>query len=81
MEAILSRIGQYVLFLVALEREIMKQLPLQRMDLVDSRSYLDCPTDGMGTKYITTFSAFHIKLGKSLTACPILLLRQKASNV
>ena len=76
MEAIYSRNGQNVLFLVALEREIMKQLPLQLMDLVDSRSYLDCPTDEMGTKDIKALSAFHTKLGEILTACPIIMRRQ-----
>ena len=76
MDAVYSRKWQKVLFLVALERGIMKQLPLQLMDLVDSRSYLDCPTDEMGTKGIKALSAFHTKLGEILTACPIILRRQ-----
>ena len=46
------------------------------MDLVDSRSYLDCPTDEMGTKDIKALSAFHTKLGEVLTACPIIMRRQ-----
>ena len=56
MEAIYSRNGQNVLVLVAMRRGIMKQLFLQLMDLDDSRSYLDCPTND-----IEAFSAFHTR--------------------
>ena len=60
MEAIYSRSGQNVLFLVALKKGIMKQLPLQLMDLVDSHSYLDFPEE-------EAIAAFRVKLGETLT--------------
>ena len=67
MEAIYSRSGQNVLFLVALKKGIMKQLPLQLMDLVDSHSYLDFPEEESELEGSEAFAAFRVKLGETLT--------------
>ena len=67
MEAIYSRSGQNVLFLVALQKGIMKQLPLQLIDLVDSQSYLDFPEEESDVEDIEAFVAFRVKLGETLT--------------
>lgn len=64
MEAIYSRNGQNVLFLVALEKGTMKNLPLQLMDLVDSNSYLEYPGEESGIE----IAAFRTKLGETLAA-------------
>nr|XP_022308416.1 toll-like receptor 10 [Crassostrea virginica] len=68
MEAIYSRNGQNVLFLVALESGIMKRLPLQLMDLVNSKSYLDFPSDEGRTGNTESVIAFTAKLGETLTS-------------
>ena len=68
MEAIYSRNGQNVLFLVALEKGIMKHLPLQLMDLVDSHSYLDSPVEGAIMMDTEASVAFLTKLGETLSA-------------
>ena len=68
MEAVYSRNGQNVLFLVALEKGIMKQLPLQLMDLVDSHSYLDSPVEGAILEDNEAYAAFLTKLGETLVA-------------
>ena len=67
MEAMYSRSGQNVLFLVALQKGIMKQLPLQLMDLVDSHSYLDFPKGESEFEGSEAFAAFRVKLGETLT--------------
>nr|XP_022308408.1 toll-like receptor 2 [Crassostrea virginica] len=67
MEAMYSRSGQNVLFLVALQKGIMKQLPLQLMDLVDSHSYLDFPEEKSDVEGSETVVAFRVKLGETLT--------------
>ena len=68
MEAIYSRNGQNVLFLVALESGIMKRLPLQLMDLVYSKSYLDFPSDEERTGDTESVIAFTAKLGETLSS-------------
>nr|XP_022302085.1 toll-like receptor 6 [Crassostrea virginica]XP_022302086.1 toll-like receptor 6 [Crassostrea virginica] len=68
MEAIYSRNGQNVLFLVALDSGIMKRLPLQLMDLVDSKSYLEFPSDEERTWDTESAIAFTAKLGETLTS-------------
>ena len=67
MEAMYSRNGQNVLFLVALQKGIMKQLPLQLIDLVDSHSYLDFPGEKSDVEGSETVVAFRVKLGETLT--------------
>ena len=67
MEAIYSRSGQNVLFLVALQKGIMKQLPLQLIDFVDSHSYLDFPEEKSELEGSEAFAAFRVKLGETLT--------------
>ena len=66
MEAIYSRSGQNVLFLVALQKGIMKQLPLQLIDLVDSQSYLDFPEEESDVEGSEAFAAFRVKLAETL---------------
>ena len=66
MEAIYSRSGQNVLSLVALQKGIMKQLPLQLIDLVDSQSYLDFPEEESDVEDIEAFAAFRVKLAETL---------------
>ena len=68
MEAIYSRNGQNVLFLVALESGIMKRLPLQLMDLVNSKSNLDFPSDEGRTGDTESVIAFTATLGETLTS-------------
>ena len=67
MDTIYSRSRQNVLFLVVLESGIMKRLPLQLMDFVDSNSYLDFPSDGGRTGYSESATAFRAKQGETLT--------------
>ncbi|XP_061165662.1 toll-like receptor 4 [Saccostrea echinata] len=62
MEAIYSRNGENVLFLVALEKGIMKKLPLSFMDLIESKSYIEFP-EGEDEDEIT---AFRSKLGDTI---------------
>ena len=67
IEAIYSRSGQNVLFLVALQKGIMKQLPLQLMDLMESHSYLDFPEEESELEGSEAIAAFRVKLGETLT--------------
>ncbi|XP_061165590.1 toll-like receptor 4 [Saccostrea echinata] len=62
MEAIYSRNGENVLFLVALEKGVMKNLPLAFMDLIESKSYLEFPEGGDENEV----TAFRSKLGDTL---------------
>jgi hypothetical protein len=62
MEAIYSRNGENVLFLVALQSRVMRDLPLHLMDLVESKSYLEYPE---GEREEET-AAFRAKLGETL---------------
>ncbi|XP_062581974.1 toll-like receptor 4 [Saccostrea cucullata] len=59
MEAIYSRNGENVLFLVALEKAAMKKLPFSFMDLIDSKSYIEFPEGGDKDEV----TAFRSKLG------------------
>ncbi|XP_056002206.1 toll-like receptor 4 [Ostrea edulis] len=62
MEAIYSRNGENVLFLIALQSRVMRDLPLHLMDLVESKSYLEYPE---GETEEET-AAFRAKLGETL---------------
>jgi Leucine-rich repeat (LRR) protein len=62
MEAIYARNGENVLFLVALQSRVMRELPLHLMDLVESKSYLEYPD---GEREEET-AAFRAKLGETL---------------
>ena len=62
MEAIYSREGENVLFLVVLEKNAMAKLPFSLIDLVESRSYLEFPENEDADES----SAFRSKLGATL---------------
>ncbi|XP_061166735.1 toll-like receptor 4 [Saccostrea echinata] len=62
MEAIYSRNGNNVLFLIVLDKNILKRIPLHLMDLVDSKSYMEYP----GTEKDVALLAFISKLGETL---------------
>lgn len=63
MEAIYSRNGKNILFLIALEKNTMKQLPFHLMDLIETKSYLEYPN--CDDERI----AFQSKLGDFLRTC------------
>nr|XP_022305213.1 toll-like receptor 2 [Crassostrea virginica]XP_022305214.1 toll-like receptor 2 [Crassostrea virginica]XP_022305215.1 toll-like receptor 2 [Crassostrea virginica] len=62
MEAIYSREGENVLFLVVLEKNAMAKLPFSFIDLVESKSYLEFPENEDSDES----SAFRSKLGAIL---------------
>ncbi|XP_062601892.1 toll-like receptor 4 [Saccostrea cucullata] len=62
MEAIYSRNGENILFLVALEKDVMKKLPFSFMDLIESKSYIEFPEDGDDEEV----TAFRSKLADTL---------------
>nr|XP_022305229.1 toll-like receptor 2 [Crassostrea virginica] len=62
MEAIYSREGENVLFLVVLEKNAMAKLPFSFIDLVESKSYLEFPENEDADES----SAFRSKLGATL---------------
>ncbi|XP_062597980.1 toll-like receptor 4 [Saccostrea cucullata] len=62
MEAIYSRNGENVLFLVALEKDALKKLPFSFMDLIDSKSYIEFPEGGDKDEV----TAFRSKLGETI---------------
>ncbi|XP_078329102.1 toll-like receptor 4 [Crassostrea virginica] len=62
MEAIYSREGENVLFLVVLEKNAMTKLPFSFIDLVESKSYLEFPENEDADES----SAFRSKLGATL---------------
>ncbi|XP_061165533.1 toll-like receptor 4 [Saccostrea echinata] len=62
MEAIYSRNGENVLFLVALEKGAMKKIPFSFMDLIESKSYIEFPEGGDKDEV----TAFRSKLGDTL---------------
>ncbi|XP_056002205.1 toll-like receptor 4 isoform X2 [Ostrea edulis] len=63
MEAIYSRNGKNILFLIALEKNTMKQMPFHLMDLIETKSYLEYPN--CDDERI----AFQSKLGDFLRTC------------
>ncbi|XP_061165747.1 toll-like receptor 4 [Saccostrea echinata] len=61
MEAIYSRKGRNVLFLIILEKNAMKNVPLFLMDLIESQSYLEYPDEEAEEEI-----AFRSRLGETL---------------
>ena len=68
MEAMYSSKGQTALYLVALEKGIKRRLPLDLMDLVNKKSYMDFNRDKEGTGDTEASIAFTTKLGETLTS-------------
>jgi hypothetical protein len=64
MEAIYSRNGENVLFLVVLETGAVKKLPRSFMDLIETKSYLDFPESGDPDE----LTAFRSTLGNTLNS-------------
>jgi hypothetical protein len=64
MEAIYSRNGENVLFLVILETGAVKKLPRSFMDLIELKSYLDFPGSGSPDEV----TAFRSTLGNTLSS-------------
>ncbi|XP_062569861.1 toll-like receptor 4, partial [Saccostrea cucullata] len=62
MEAIYSRNGENILFLVALEKDVMKKIPFSFMDLIESESYIEFPEGGDDEEV----TAFRSKLADTL---------------
>ncbi|XP_062587183.1 toll-like receptor 4 [Saccostrea cucullata] len=62
MEAIYSRNGENILFLVALEKDVMKKIPFSFMDLIESKSYIEFPEGGDDEEV----TAFRSKLADTL---------------
>ncbi|XP_062587146.1 toll-like receptor 4 [Saccostrea cucullata] len=62
MDAIYSRNGENVLFLVALEEDTMKKLSFSFMDLIESKSYIEFPEGGDDEEV----TAFRSKLADTL---------------
>ena len=68
METMYSRKGQTALYLVALEKGIKRRVPLDLMDLVNKKSYMDFHRDKEGTGDTEASIAFTTKLGETLTS-------------
>uniref|UniRef100_K1PY36 Uncharacterized protein n=2 Tax=Magallana gigas TaxID=29159 RepID=K1PY36_MAGGI len=62
MEAVYSRDGENVLFLVVLEKLAIAKLPFSFMDLIENRSYLEFPDNEDNDEV----AAFRSKLGATL---------------
>lgn len=79
MEAVYSRNGENVLFLVVLEKLAIAKLPFSFMDLIENRSYLEYPESEESDEV----SAFRSKLGATLRSreCDIRLLSLNSNQV
>lgn len=79
MEAVYSRDGENVLFLVVLEKLAIAKLPFSFMDLIENRSYLEFPENEDNDEV----SAFRSKLGATLKSreCDIRMLSLNSTPV